>query len=271
MTSTSGTVYLMYHELEVPGRELCQTEPGYVRYVVTEARFREQLARLEEKGFRGLSVTEALHNSTEGGPGIAITFDDGSESDLIAAAPALKERGFNATFYAVPAFLGQRGYLSERQLRELSDLGFEIGSHSMTHAFLTDLGADRLQVEIAGAKDRLEQLIGRPVDHFACPGGRWNRRVSQIAELAGYRSVATSRIAANSTSADPFRLARLVVERDTTMAEFEDTCRAHRLLARQVRVAILAAAKGALGNTAYEKVRSTVLGRAQGLRGRTAS
>jgi len=260
MTGRSGTVYLMYHELQVPGRELCRTEPGYVRYVVTEARFRKQLARLEERGIRGINVTEALHNSPENGRAIAITFDDGSESDLIAAAPALKERGFNATFYVVPALLGQRGYLSERQLRELADLGFEIGSHSMTHAFLTDLGAGRLHVEIAGAKDRLEQIIGRRVDHFACPGGRWNRRISQLAELAGYRSVATSRIASNSASADPFRLARLVVQRATTMAEFDDTCGARRLLARQVRVAVLAAAKGALGNSAYEKVRSTVLG-----------
>jgi peptidoglycan/xylan/chitin deacetylase (PgdA/CDA1 family) len=270
----------VHHELEVPGRELCQSEPGYVRYVVIEALFREQLARLEEKGIRGISVTEALRAPTlphpltptlPYRPGIAITFDDGSESDLIAAAPALKERGFNATFYAVPGLLGQRGYLSERQLRELSDLGFEIGSHSMTHAFLTDLDADRLHIEIVEAKDKLEQLLGRRVDHFACPGGRWNRHVSQIAELAGYRSVATSRIAANPTSADPFRLARLVVERDTTMAEFEDTCSARRLLVRQVRVAVLSAAKGALGNAAYEKVRSTMLGRAHALRGRTAS
>ena len=270
MKSMSGTVYLMYHELEIPGRELCQSEPGYVRYVVTEARFREQLTHLEEKGFRGLSVTEALENSTGDAPGIAITFDDGSESDLIAAAPELKQRGFNATFYVVPAFLGKRGYLSEQQLRELSDLGFEIGSHSMSHSFLTDLDDDRLNIEIAGARDRLEQVIGRRVDHLACPGGRWNRRVSRVAELAGYRSVATSRIAANSTIADPFRLARMVVERDTTMAEFEDTCCARRLLARQVRVAVLAAAKGALGNRAYEKVRSSMLGKAHGLRRRTA-
>ena len=270
MKRMSDTVYLMYHELEVPGRELCQSEPGYVRYVVTESRFREQLARLEEKGFRGLSVTQALENSAADAPSIAITFDDGSESDLIAAAPALKQRGFNATFYVVPAFLGQRGYLSERQLRELSDLGFEIGCHSMSHAFLTDLDAGRLNVEIGGAKDRLEQVLGRRVDHFACPGGRWNRRVSEVAEAAGYRSVATSRIAANSTIADPFRLARMVVERDTTMAEFEDTCFARRLLARQVRVAVLAAAKVALGNRAYEKVRSTMLDGASGLRRKTA-
>ena len=263
MSGATGTVYLMYHELEIPGRELCRTEPGYMRYVVTEARFREQLARLEEKSIRGVSVSEALQNSLERGPAIAITFDDGSESDLIAAAAALEERGFNATFYAVPALLGQRGYLSGRQLCELSNLGFEIGSHSMTHAFLTDLDGGHMQVEIAGSKHRLEQIIGRRVDHFACPGGRWDRRVSQVAEQAGYRSVATSRIATNPASADPFRLARLVVERDTTMAEFENTCCARRLLARQVRVAILAAAKGALGNSTYERVRATVLGKAQ--------
>ena len=92
-----------------------------------------------------------------------------------------------------------------------------------------------------------------------------------MAELAGFRSVATSRIAANSTNADPFRLARLVVERHTTMAEFEDTCGARRLLGRQVRVAILATAKGAMGNAVYEKVRSRMLGRARELSRRTAS
>ena len=270
MTGRSGTVYLMYHELEVAGRELCRNEPGYVRYVVTAAGFREQLARLHHQSIRGLSVTEALQQSPERERGIAITFDDGSESDLIAAAPALREKGFNATFYVVPGFLGQRGYLSERQLRELSDLGFEIGSHSMTHAFLTDLDAGRLQIEIAGAKDRLEQLTGRGVDHFACPGGRWNRRVSEVAERAGYLSVATSRIGANAANADPFRLARLVVTRDTTTAEFENTCCAQGLLRRQMRVGILGAAKSALGNSVYEKVRTTVLARAHGLKG-TAS
>ena len=30
----SRIVFLMYHELELPGRRLCQSEPGYVRYIL---------------------------------------------------------------------------------------------------------------------------------------------------------------------------------------------------------------------------------------------
>ena len=36
----SQIVFLMYHELEMPGRALCQREPGYTRYVLPLDDFR---------------------------------------------------------------------------------------------------------------------------------------------------------------------------------------------------------------------------------------
>ncbi|MDP9160200.1 MAG: hypothetical protein M3O09_08215, partial [Acidobacteriota bacterium] len=83
--STQHIVYLMYHELEVPQRPLCQSELGYVRYIVRESSFRAQMQRLPKMGYRGLSVPEALTSSTT--PAVAITFDDGCETDLLVAAP----------------------------------------------------------------------------------------------------------------------------------------------------------------------------------------
>src|SRR5258707_2423232 len=83
--SLSRIVFLMYHELEVPGRKLVQSEPGYVRYILSLDRFREQMQWLKDSGFRGLSVSDALLYPAE--PGVCITFDDGCETDLIAAAP----------------------------------------------------------------------------------------------------------------------------------------------------------------------------------------
>jgi len=32
--AASPIVFLMYHELELPGRKLSQSEPGYVRYIL---------------------------------------------------------------------------------------------------------------------------------------------------------------------------------------------------------------------------------------------
>src|SRR5713101_9154349 len=80
------------------------------------------------------------------------------------AAPALKDTRNNATFYVTVGFLGKRGYMSPAQLRELGALGFEIGCHSMTHPYLSDLSDDKLHQEIAIAKIKLEQITGRPVE-----------------------------------------------------------------------------------------------------------
>jgi peptidoglycan/xylan/chitin deacetylase (PgdA/CDA1 family) len=257
----AGAVYLMYHELGMQGRPPCQDEPGYLRYVVDQNEFRRQLADLAAHGFRGLSVTQALTETNGTGRSVAITFDDGCETDLLAAAPMLSEMGFGATFYVVAGFLGRRGYLSEDQVRELSSLGFEIGSHSVTHPYLPSLAPRELRTEVLESKDRLEQIIGAPVDHFSCPGGRWTPLVSEIARAGGYRSVATSRIGVNSHRSDPFRLARVAVRRETDVATFSRLCRSEGLLAERARNSVLAAAKGLLGDRLYERVRAGVLHR----------
>jgi hypothetical protein len=91
MTRT-GTVYLMYHELQMPGRKLCQNEQGYVRYVVAASDFREQLAHLRTSGLCGLSVSEALDRGYRARLSVVITFDDGCETDLLAAESIKRKR-----------------------------------------------------------------------------------------------------------------------------------------------------------------------------------
>jgi len=253
-----ATIYLMYHELEVEGRPLCQTEQGYVRYVVREARFREQMNWLQSAGIRGLSVSDALENKTSG---IVITFDDGCETDISVAAPILRQVNFGATFYITVGYLGRPGYLIASQVRELADAGFDIGCHSMTHPYLSDLSDADLNREIAEAKTQLEEMIGRPVYHFSCPGGRWSPKVSEVARRAGYRSIATSRIAVNHRASDPFRLARVVVMRGATLTAFQDMCRGHGLWQRRLRNFIQTTTHKLLGNVLYDHLRTLILER----------
>jgi peptidoglycan/xylan/chitin deacetylase (PgdA/CDA1 family) len=255
-----GTFFLMYHELEVPGRSLCRADPGYTRYVVKEETFRDQLARLHALGVQGMSVTEALAGASKGQPGLAITFDDGCETDLLVAAPLLREAGFRATFYVVAGFVGRPGYLSGPQIRQLQDLGFEIGCHSMTHAYLADLAGQDLHAEIVEAKERLEKIAGKRIEHFSCPGGRWSRQAADVARAAGYRSMATSQIGRNSPHANLFRLARVAVHADTTVKDITALLRGRGLLWRRLRDGLLATAKGLLGTSWYEGLRSAVLG-----------
>jgi peptidoglycan/xylan/chitin deacetylase (PgdA/CDA1 family) len=250
----------MYHEIEQPGRPTCRREPGYLRYVVSEANFRTQLDHLRAGGYRGLSVGAAMTGPPAGQRAVAITFDDGCETDLLVAAPRLQERGFGATFYVVAGFVDRSGFLTGPQVRQLAELGFEIGCHSMTHPYLTDLDDGRLRVELVEAKDRLEQMTGRPVAHFSCPGGRWDERVARLARESGYASVATSRVGANGLADDRYRLARVAVQRGTGLADFDGVCRG-RLWRRRLTEGVLASAKKFTGNVLYEKFRTAVLGR----------
>jgi peptidoglycan/xylan/chitin deacetylase (PgdA/CDA1 family) len=257
MTSSSRrTVFLMYHELELPERPLCQSDPGYVRYILSADEFAAQMQQLSEQGFRGVSVSEALSFST---PDIAITFDDGCETDLISAAPILKQHSFGATFFVVSGFIGKPGFVSQPQLRELVGLGFEIGCHSMTHPYLSDLDETGLQREIAGAKIALEQMIGKPVQHFSCPGGRYDSRAMRVAKDAGFSTVSTSVPRANTIATDRLSLGRVAITRGMPAEDFRQTCSAQSLWKLHAQSEIRNRVKRVLGNSLYDRLRASLL------------
>lgn len=257
-----GVVFLMYHELEIAGHPLCQPEPGYSRYVLRVEDFRCQMLWLQRTGWRGMGVSEALGSNSQNGKerhGVVVTFDDGCESDLTAAAPALKESGSHATFYVTAGFLGRRGYMSPTHLQELSAAGFEIGCHSMTHAYLTDLDEHGLQCELVQAKAQLEAITGKAVEHLSCPGGRCDARVIQAARRAGYRSVAHSRVQLNPPTADCFDLGRIAILRETALPAFQDICKGEGLWKIELRQRVRSAAQQMLGNSLYDRGRALLL------------
>jgi peptidoglycan/xylan/chitin deacetylase (PgdA/CDA1 family) len=252
-------VFLMYHELEQSGRPLCRTEPGYVRYVVGASDFELQMRWLHSAGWRATNVTEALTFPHQ--PTVALTFDDGCASDLLIAAPVLRELGFGATSYITVAWLNSPGFLSTVQLRELSQSGVEIGSHSMTHPYLSDLDDQTLEREMLESKQRLEDLIRRPVIHFSCPGGRYDQRVQATARQLGYQSVTTSQPLANSRLTSSYTLGRVVIMRNTRLTGFQRICHNQGLWRLRAIETARASAKHLLGNTCYDRLRAALLGR----------
>ena len=252
-----GIVFLMYHELELPGRGLAQSGPGYVRYIVSHSSFQSQIAWLRDHGWRGLSVGEALRSRPE--KSVAITFDDGCETDWIAAAPILREAAFRATFYITAGFLDQPGYMGGAQLRQLRSAGFEIGCHSMTHPYLNDLAPRELHHEIVDSLSRLEDVLGSRVEHFSCPGGRYDARALALAKQAGYKSLATSRVHANLPSTDPFQLGRVAIMRNLKLSAFEGICTGENLWKIRFCDSLRLSARRIIGNVIYDRFRAAVL------------
>jgi peptidoglycan/xylan/chitin deacetylase (PgdA/CDA1 family) len=130
---------------------------------------------------------------------VVITFDDGFETFFTEAFPVLEAYGVKATLFPIAGFIGRRSewdalplqqHLSKAQIREISDCGHEIGSHTMTHADLTMLPMHDLEGELRDSKAALEDITGRPVVSLSFPFGSWNKRVWETARSVGYTCAA---------------------------------------------------------------------------------
>lgn len=108
---------------------------------------------------------------------VSITFDDGWVDQYDNAFQVLKQYQLPATFYLVAGFINTPGYMTANQAKSLRSSGNELASHSYTHANLTTLNSTQLNRETQGAKNRLVQLVGAPIENFATPYGAYNDNV----------------------------------------------------------------------------------------------
>lgn len=72
-------------------------------------------------------------------------------------------------------------------LAEMRDAGMTVGSHSKTHAFLTNENPERVQQEVRDSRAALQTHLGIEADVFAYPGGDFNAVVVEAVHRAGYR------------------------------------------------------------------------------------
>jgi hypothetical protein len=56
----TNIVFLMFHRLEVAEHQLHSSDPGYLRYILTQETFGSQMQWIKGSGFRGFSISEAL-------------------------------------------------------------------------------------------------------------------------------------------------------------------------------------------------------------------
>jgi len=123
---------------------------------------------------------------------IKITFDDGNQSDVDLALPALLKRGLSATFFLVVNSIDTPDYLSTSQIKELLNEGMQLGSHGYDHVPWFKMNSATAQREIYQAKDTLEQTLGVAIDYAACPFGKYDRNSLAHLRSAGFLKVFTS-------------------------------------------------------------------------------
>jgi len=157
---------------------------------------------LMKAGYRLATVSE----SVAGGETkcAALTFDDGYADNLEHALPALAEIGAVGTIYVVASEIGRNGpswmadtsgrnrLLTAAELSELSASGWEIGSHCNTHSRLPTLSETDQREELRVSKERLEDLLARPVKSLSYPYGSYSEDTVRLAEELGYDNAVTT-------------------------------------------------------------------------------
>jgi peptidoglycan/xylan/chitin deacetylase (PgdA/CDA1 family) len=129
-------------------------------------------------------------------PGPTITFDDGFESFYSYAFPVFEDYKMKVTVFPIAGYIGKMScwdilppqpHMNQAQIREISDHGHEIGSHTLTHANLTFLSDADIARELADSKRILEDITGKQVTSLSFPYGSWNKRVWEKAKEIGYQ------------------------------------------------------------------------------------
>ena len=229
-TAASRVTVLMYHRV---GYKANNREN---RYCVSPPRFASHMRTLQRRGMRPCTVEDFVRwlegacTLPEGS--IVLTFDDGFLGVYEHAFPILSQMGWPATVFLVSALIGKEDSWSGRdnpsggtypllgrsEIEEMARADVSFQSHSRSHPDLRQLSQPALMEELAGARQDLEDLLGRPVPYLAYPYGRYDENVIEAVKASGYAAGFSVQPGFNRRDVDHYRIRRLDIYGTDTAA-----------------------------------------------------
>lgn len=248
------TLLLTYH------RTLPVAPPDNVHILSREA-FRRQIGLIAGSGIAVAAPHEFVQAGRHSGHRLGLTFDDGFVSDLICAE-TLASAGMKGIFFVSTAHIGEHGYLDVQGIRELDALGMTIGSHSHEHLRLTRCSDAEVRMQARLSRALLEDILGKPVQDFAYPGGACTRTISGIVCSAGYTRQYTLAWGVNSqANAANGVYCRSCIVQGMDDSYFMRLISGRNNLSRRLHYLLKGAAAQLLPETAYRQLRQRFLAR----------
>jgi len=165
-------------------------------YIIPIASFKEHIKMLADSGYHTILPDQLYDYLTKGtalpSKPIMLTFDDTDLDQFTIAAPELKKYGFKAVYFIMTVSLGRPRYMTKEQVKQLSDAGNVIGSHTWDHHRFDRLShtstlkikgrngkitlkpVDDWVIQLDKPTKLLEDITGKPIKYFAFPFGVWN-------------------------------------------------------------------------------------------------
>jgi len=148
-----------------------------------------------------------------------LTFDDGGASFANEIAECLERFGWRGHFYITTNKIGNKGFLSKEEIRELDRHGHAIGSHSVSHPLIMSaLSLDEMLNEWKESIEVLSDVVGRRIQLASVPGGYCSREVVAAAGRAGVRFLWTSEPTRRLSQLEQIQVIGRYAVRRTTLA-----------------------------------------------------
>ncbi|QJD97795.1 polysaccharide deacetylase family protein [Mucilaginibacter robiniae] len=182
-------------------------------------RFKSQIKMLADSGYHSILPNQLFAYLTTGAPlpanPIMITLDDTDLDQFTIGRAELQKYNFKALYFIMTVSLGHRHYMTKAQVKQLSEEGNVIGSHTWDHKMVirykhdVNPKLDDWTVQVDGPTNTLEQLTGKKVEYFAYPYGLWNTSI--LPELKKHHFKAAFQLAEKRDSKEPLFTIRRII------------------------------------------------------------
>ncbi|BCZ46864.1 deacetylase [Clostridium gelidum] len=183
---------------------------------MSKEKFREQLKIIKDSGYITLTMAELndylFKDKSMPEKSVVISFDDGYRDNYNNAFPILKEFNMNATIFVISSYLNRDSYLTAEEIKEMSDYGIDIESHTVSHVKLSTLSYKDQLKELKNSKDTIENITGKPVISIAYPEGKFNKDTKKATLEAGYSMGFTIERGYADRNDNPAQLNRICVD-----------------------------------------------------------
>src|ERR1700722_19992000 len=166
---------LCYHQI----RDWKPTDSKISReYIVPPLAFAAQMRMVADSGYHTISPDQLYAYLISGtrlpAKPIILSFDDTDLDQFTVAYPEMKKYGFKGLFFIMTVSLGKAHYMSREQVKELSDDGNIIGSHTWDHHNVKKYEGSDWITQLDKPTKTLEQITGKNIRYFAYPFGLWD-------------------------------------------------------------------------------------------------
>ncbi len=196
---------MMYHAVDYAGHPKGN--------MVTPENFSYQMDYLKNHGYKVISLDELVRGIKEKRSfpkkTVVITFDDGYQDNYHQAFPILKENQFLAIIFVSSEQIGQSGYLTVEEMKEMKQYNVTVGSHTLNQAYLPSVPPKEQRRQIEMSKKLLEEKLGYPVEYISYSSGGFSEAIKAMVKEAGYKGACTTNRGTHRFNEDVYELKRI--------------------------------------------------------------